>query len=93
MEFLVRLEFSFPDTDKDKIVSAERAMAADLRRDGKLLRVWRDPARNGNWTLWNVKDTDEFHALFAALPAFPNFRNVTVYPLASHPADPGVRAP
>jgi muconolactone D-isomerase len=93
LEFLVRLEFDFPDQGRDKIISDERAMATDLRRAGKLQRVWRDPARNGNWSLWNVKDPDELHALFAALPAFPYLRNLTVHPLAGHPADPGVRAP
>ena len=92
MEFLVRLEFSFPDLDRDRIISDERAMTADLRRAGKLQRLWRDPARNGNWSLWNVKDADELHALFAALPAFPYLRNLKVHPLASHPVDPGVSA-
>jgi muconolactone D-isomerase len=92
MEFLVSLEFNFPAPDRDKIVSDERAMTADLRRAGTLQRVWRDPARNANWSLWNVKDTDELHALFAALPAFPYLQNVKVHPLASHPSDPGVGA-
>lgn len=91
MEFLVSLDFHFPDhVNKDEIVTAERAMAADLRRDGKLLRVWRDPGRNANWTLWNVKDADELHAIFSALPAFPFFQKLQVHALASHPADPGV---
>jgi muconolactone delta-isomerase len=45
MEFPVRLEISLPEANREKIISAERAMAADLRRDGKLLRVWRDPAQ------------------------------------------------
>ena len=89
MEFLVRLEINLPEAGRDKIISAERAMGADLKRDGKLVRVWRDPAQSGNWTLWNVRDADEFHALISALPAFPYFRNVKVYPLAGHPIDPG----
>ncbi len=92
MEFLVSLEFSFPEAGRDEIISAERAMAADLRKQGKLLRVWRDPARNANWTLWNVRDADELHAIFVALPAFPYFQNLRVHPLANHPADPGVGA-
>jgi muconolactone D-isomerase len=94
MEFLVRHEFSFPDhVNRDKVISEERAMAADLGRDGKLERLWRDPLQKATWSIWNVNDTDELHSIFAALPAFPYFLNLTVHPLASHPADPGVRAP
>ncbi|MFM9269671.1 muconolactone Delta-isomerase [Halomonas elongata] len=85
MEVLVRLEYI---DNPEEVVAAERAMAADLRRDGKLVRMWRDPCQKANWTLWNVADADELHRIFAALPMFPYFGKREVHILAEHPVDP-----
>ena len=94
MEFLVRLDLDFPDTGtKDRIVKQEQDAGRALQEQGVLLRIWRDPARPSNWTLWKAADATEFHKIFSALPAFPYFRNVTVYPLAAHPIDPGYVSP
>ncbi len=90
MEFLVRLDFEFPDqATQDRIVTQERVAGNELQKQKKLLRIWRDPGRTSNWTLWQAKDASEFHAIFSGLPAFPYFRNVQVFPLAAHPLDPG----
>ncbi|PNP96735.1 muconolactone Delta-isomerase [Sphingobium sp. SA916] len=90
MEFLVRLEFAFPDEEtKNAIVAAERDAGNALQEQGVLLRIWRDPGQPANWTLWKAADATEFHTIFSGLPAFPYFRNVRIHPLASHPIDPG----
>lgn len=85
MEVLVRLEF---DVIPEGALDAERKMAAELRRDGKLVRMWRDPCQKANWTLWSVDDADELHRIFAALPMFPYFTRREVHFLAEHPVDP-----
>ena len=93
MEFLVRLELDFPDdATRDAVVAAEREAGRALQAKGTLLRIWRRPGLPANWTLWKAADATEFHAIFSALPAFPYFRNVEVYPLAAHPIDPGYSA-
>jgi muconolactone D-isomerase len=90
MEILVWLEFEFPDhVNRDEIVAEERTVATKLCRDGKLLRIWRDPLQKALWTLWKTKDLDELHSIFTALPMLPYFKTVKVHPLASHPIDPG----
>lgn len=93
MEFLVRHEFNFPDgVDREKVIAEERARVAELAREGKALRIWRDPLQSATWSLWNFKDVDELQSAFSALPAYPYFQNITVRALGSHPADPR-RAP
>lgn len=90
MEFLVHLEFEFPDHEtRDRIVEAEREAGNALQDAGVLLRIWRDPGKASNWTLWKAADATQFHDIFAALPAYPYFRNVEVFPLAAHPIDAG----
>lgn len=92
MEFLVNIKLHWPDnmdeTVKSKVISDERAHAAELIKSGNLVRMWRVPCRFENWGLWRAKSATELHQIISSLPAFPWMRDVTVNPLAKHPVDP-----
>lgn len=69
-------------------MAAEVERRSELIRDGHLRRLWRDPGQWANWTLWEVADASELHALLQSLPFYP-WMTLTVHPLAQHEADPG----
>jgi muconolactone delta-isomerase len=89
-EFLVHTQVGRIDDggerEKDLRVQ-EAARAAELAKDGTLLRLWRIPDQRANWGIWKADDLDQLHRALASLPLFP-FLTITVHPLASHPNDP-----
>jgi muconolactone D-isomerase len=91
-EYLVHLDVRWPaDGDpaqREQIMEAEVARRGELIEQGLLLRLWRDPGRWANWTLWSAADATELHVALSSLPFHPWMR-VTVHPLARHEADPG----
>ncbi|GAB1363873.1 hypothetical protein MASR1M32_31090 [Rhodobacter sp.] len=93
MEFLVEITLRWPDgmddAEKARIIAAERARAAELAASGHLLRIWRLPGRFANIGLWRAADATDLHERLTSLPAYPWMREVSVTPLARHPADPG----
>jgi muconolactone D-isomerase len=93
MEFLVRFEATPPadmsTEERDRLRSAERERAAELRAAGTLVRLWRVPGTRGVVGLWNAEDATELHASLASLPMFPWF-SATVEPLATHPQEQSV---
>lgn len=96
MEFLVNIKLRWSaDLDepaKTRIVTEERARAAELAASGHLVRIWRVPCQFENWGLWRVADATELHAIITSLPAYPWMETITTVPLAAHPADPGPTA-
>lgn len=90
MEFLVRFTTNFPESmpadEQDRLKSLERTRALQLRRDGKLLRLWRVPGRRAVVGLWETRDATELHDALASLPAFP-WMDATVEALATHPQE------
>lgn len=92
-DWLVHMAVDDPNVLHDAGAAAElsrreAARAAELARDGALIRVWRDTGRWASWSLWRAETATQLHALVSSLPAWRHAR-VTVHPLAAHPNDPG----
>lgn len=92
MEFLVNITLKWSENMdpelRDRIIVDERAHAAELIKQGHLVRMWRVPARFENWGLWRARDATELHDIISGLPAFPWMIQVNVHPLARHAVDP-----
>ena len=94
MEFLVEFEFEVPAGTPDEEVEqrqrAESAAAAELAKDGHLVRLWRRPYVGDGTTaigLYRADSEAELDDLFAGLP-LADWLRVKVTPLATHPNDP-----
>lgn len=94
-EYLVHIRVDWPhDGDELKLSelsSSEEARRAELIESGHLRRLWRDPGKWANWTVWEVTDATELHKQLTSLPLYPWMR-IRVHPLARHEADPGAHA-
>ena len=98
MEFLVAFEVNVPDgtpqSEIDERNSAESVAAADLDRQGHLVRLWRPPAAPGEARavgLYRAESRSQLDALLAALP-LGDWLKIVVTPLEPHPNDPVPRA-
>jgi muconolactone delta-isomerase len=94
MEFLVEFEVDVPEgtpeTEVEERVSAEAVAAADLAREGHLVRLWRPPVapgENKGVGLYRAESETKLDGLLRALPLYP-WMQVTVTPLEPHPNDP-----
>ena len=94
MEFLVEFEVEVPtgtpDSEVEQRRRAESAAAAELAKDGHLVRLWRRPLGGDGSTaigLYRADSEAELDDLLAALP-LADWLRVTVTPLAAHPNDP-----
>lgn len=92
MEFLVHIKLRWadgmPQAEIDRVSREERAHAAELIKEGHLVRMWRVPCRFENWGLWRAKDPTELHKVITSLPAYPYMHDIDVLPLARHQVDP-----
>lgn len=92
MEFLVNIKLRWSDDMdpvlKERIIREERAHAAELIKQGHLVRMWRVPCRFENWGLWRAKSATELHEIITGLPANPWMYDISVLLLAQHPVDP-----
>lgn len=93
MEFISHIKISrelqnLDEATRNRIITEEREVAARLRSEHRMQRMWRDPARMANWILWHLKDATELHEIIAAMPAYPWFEDVEIITLAGHPVDP-----
>jgi muconolactone delta-isomerase len=95
-EFLVEFAVDVPDgTPASEIEQRERAeavAAADLVRQGHLLRVWKRPGTSGETRilgLYRAGSRTELDALLAGLP-LREWMTITVTPLEPHPNDPAI---
>jgi muconolactone D-isomerase len=90
MEFLVRIEVSLPDSlpeeRRRELLRAELERGRELRRLGKIARIWRIPGGLRNVGIWVADDATELHELISGLPMYPYLR-AEVVPLALHPAE------
>lgn len=96
MEFLVNIKLRWSDNMdpelRDRIIVEERAHAAELIKQGHLVRMWRVPCRFENYGIWNAQDATELHNIITSMPANPWMYDINVTPLARHPVDPVHRA-
>ncbi|WP_346017121.1 muconolactone Delta-isomerase family protein [Pseudenhygromyxa sp. WMMC2535] len=63
----------------------EKQMALELQREGKWPHLWRVVGEYSNYSVFEVADHDELHAILSKLPLFP-YLEITVTPLATHPS-------
>lgn len=89
MLYHVRMDVHVPrDLDPaefDRLKVAEKARAEALQREGKWRHLWRIAGAYANYSVFDVADHDELHAILSALPLFP-FMDIEVTPLARHPS-------
>lgn len=69
----------------DQLKADETARAQELQRQGKWVHLWRIAGEYANYSIFDVADHDELHAILSGLPLFP-FMSVKVTPLAQHPS-------
>jgi len=91
MEFLVNIKITWPsaipEDERVRLRRAEVALASELGKSGKLIRMWRVPGRRENWGLWRAEDPTQMHEILTSLPIWP-FMDVEVHSLGVHPVDP-----
>src|SRR6476659_849826 len=95
MEFLVEFEINVPegvpDADVERRERLEATAAADLVRQGHLVRLWTrrvSPSETRALGLYRAESGAQLDALLGALP-LTEWMHVTVTPLVAHPNDPG----
>ncbi|HEX4009706.1 MAG TPA: muconolactone Delta-isomerase family protein [Solirubrobacteraceae bacterium] len=90
VEFAVDVPESTAQAEVDERERAEAMAAAQLARDGHLLRLWREPAAPGESRaigLYRAGSDAQLDGLLGALPLY-DWMRVTITPLAPHPNDP-----
>jgi muconolactone delta-isomerase len=99
MEFLVKFNVTIPDGAPESEVKerfdGEASAAAGLYRQGRLVRLWRQPAapgESGAVGLYRADNKAELDGLLGALP-LDDWMQVTVTPLQPHPNDPTTPRP
>jgi muconolactone delta-isomerase len=97
-EYLVAMTTRVPDgTSKaavQDIRSREAARSVELAAQGHLVRLWRPPARPGEWRtlgLFAARDDTALESDLASMP-LRVWRTDDVTPLEPHPRDPGSHA-
>jgi muconolactone delta-isomerase len=94
MEFLVQFDIHVPEgtaeSDVEKRRSAEAAAAAELAREGQLVRVWKPSPAPGEWKVLSLFRADSAAQLDGILDSLPlrSWMQITVTPLEPHPSDP-----
>ncbi|MFJ7218851.1 muconolactone Delta-isomerase [Amycolatopsis sp. NPDC098790] len=81
----VRLPADLDAATRAEIVAREKAYSQKLQRDGKWPQLWRIAGEYANFSILDVADHDELHALLSGLPLFP-YMDIEVTPLAAHPS-------
>ena len=93
MEYLVEFELDIPKSTTDSAVSsrvaAEAIAAANLAKQGHLVRLWKRPEESRAVGLFRADNGAELDALLADLPLY-DWLHVTVTGLEPHPNDPRV---
>ncbi|MDX3906850.1 MAG: muconolactone Delta-isomerase [Pigmentiphaga sp.] len=89
MLFLVRMDVRIPPSvskeEADALKAAEKAYSQDLQRQGKWAQIYRVVGEYANYSIFDVTDNDELHAMLSSLPLFP-YMDIHVTPLAKHPS-------
>lgn len=89
MLYHVRMDVIVPPgyetSELERLKSAEKKRAVELQEAGKWLHLWRIVGEYSNFSVFEVTDHDELHAILSTLPLFP-FMQVKVTPLARHPS-------
>lgn len=98
MEYLVTMTTRVPAGTSEAAVAEMRARearrAAELARDGYLLRLWRPPLQPGEWRTMGLFRAADDGSLEQALASMPLrlWRSDEAIALGAHPNDPGADA-
>lgn len=88
MLFLARMDVTFPesmsDETKSEFTAQEKQYSGDLQREGKMRDIWRVVGEYANYSVYDVADNDELHAVLSGFPMYP-YMKIKVTPLAQHP--------
>jgi muconolactone D-isomerase len=93
IEFLTHATVTRPEgltaSEVDDLIRREAERAAELAREGRLVRAWRPHASQewANICLWKAQDESDLRAQLESLPFFPHM-TVSVQQLDTHPSDP-----
>ncbi|TWF95560.1 muconolactone Delta-isomerase [Saccharopolyspora dendranthemae] len=89
MLYHIRMDVNLPpDMDPEEradLLAREKAYSQKLQREGKWPHIWRIAGEYANFSVLDVADHDELHALLSGLPLFP-YMDIEVSPLAVHPS-------
>ncbi|AXB41614.1 muconolactone Delta-isomerase [Amycolatopsis albispora] len=81
----VRLPAEMDPSSRADLIAREKAYSQRLQREGKWPHLWRIAGEYANFSVFDVADHDELHALLSGLPLFP-YLALEVTPLATHPS-------
>ena len=89
MLFHVRMDVNIPRdlpaAEAAEIIAKEKAYSQALQQSGKWRHIWRIAGEYANYSIFDVQDNDELHALLSGLPLF-RFMKIEVKPLLRHPS-------
>ena len=89
MLFHVRMDVNIPaDLPVDvanEIKAREKAYSHQLQEQGKWRHIWRIAGEYANYSIFDVADNEELHAVLTGLPLFP-YMTLAVTPLCRHPS-------
>lgn len=81
----VQLPHDMPAVKAAELKAVEKARAQQLQEAGIWRHLWRIVGQYSNISIFDVKDSEELHAILSTLPLFP-FMQVAVTPLVRHPS-------
>ncbi|REE04690.1 muconolactone Delta-isomerase [Citricoccus nitrophenolicus] len=88
MLFLARMDVTFPESMTDETKAdfqvKEKEYSGNLQREGRMRDIWRVVGEYANYSVYDVADNDELHAILSGFPMYP-YMDITVTPLAKHP--------
>lgn len=62
----------------------EKEYSGNLQRQGTMKGIWRVVGEYSNYSIYDVRDNDELHAVLSGFPMYP-YMKIKVTPLADHP--------
>ncbi|TWD50808.1 muconolactone delta-isomerase [Agrobacterium vitis] len=81
----VHLPHDLPPTEAAEILAREKAYSQELQHSGKWRHIWRLAGQYANYSIFDVRDNEELHAILSGLPLF-KFMDIEVSPLLRHPS-------
>ncbi len=88
MLYLARMDVTFPESmtpeTKADLVAQEKEYSGNLQREGRMVDIWRVVGEYANYSVYDVADHDELHAVLSGFPMYP-YMKIKVTPLAKHP--------
>lgn len=81
----VHIPHDLPQTEAADILAREKAYSQELQKSGKWRHIWRLAGQYANYSIFDVSDNEELHAILSGLPLF-KFMEIEVTPLLRHPS-------